>query len=100
MAANVVFSAIEHALAYVAVQIWVVVVYYPLSLGYRLRICEGMVVGGNQLTRFRDVTNLDTVMEAIAKAKPAAAKGTYLKSATIATTMGPGIRLNTLKYGV
>ena len=45
-------------------------------------------------------TNLDTVMSAIAKAKPVAAKGTYFKSATIATTMGPGIRLNTLKYGV
>ena len=45
-------------------------------------------------------SNLDTVMSAIAKAKPAAAKGTYFKSATIATTMGPGIRLNTLKYGV
>ena len=59
MAANVVFSAVEHALAYVAVQIWVVVVYYPLSLGYRLRICEGMVVGGNQLTRFRDVLPVD-----------------------------------------
>ena len=59
MAANVVFSAIEHALAYVAVQIWVIVVYYPLSLGYRLRICEGMVVGGNQLTRFRDVLPID-----------------------------------------
>ena len=44
-------------------------------------------------------TNLDTVMEAIAKAKPAAAKGTYFKSATIATTMGPGIRLNTLPPG-
>ena len=40
-------------------------------------------------------SNLDTVMSAIAKAK-----GTYFKSATIATTMGPGIRLNTLKYGV
>ena len=45
-------------------------------------------------------SNLDTVMSAIAKAKPVAAKGTYFKSATIATTMGPGIRLNTLKYGV
>ena len=43
---------------------------------------------------------LDYRMSAIAKAKPAAAKGTYFKSATIATTMGPGIRLNTLKYGV
>ena len=45
-------------------------------------------------------TNLDTVMEAIAKAKPAAAKGTYFKSATIATTMGPGVRVATNKYGV
>ena len=44
--------------------------------------------------------NLDTVMEAIAKAKPAAAKGTYFKSATIATTMGPGVRVATNKYGV
>ena len=44
--------------------------------------------------------NLRVVMDAIVKAKPAAAKGTYFKSATIATTMGPGIRLNTLKYGV
>jgi large subunit ribosomal protein L1 len=46
------------------------------------------------------MVNLDTVLEAIGKARPAAAKGQYFKSATIATTMGPGIRLNTLKYGV
>ena len=46
------------------------------------------------------MVNLDTVLEAIAKAKPAAAKGQYFKSATVATTMGPGVRLNTLKYGV
>ena len=46
------------------------------------------------------MTNLDTVLEAIAKAKPAAAKGQYFKSATVATTMGPGVRVNTLKYGV
>ena len=46
------------------------------------------------------MTNLDTVLDAIAKAKPAAAKGQYFKSATIATTMGPGVRVNTLKYGV
>ena len=44
--------------------------------------------------------NVNAVMEAIAKAKPAAAKGQYFKSASIATTMGPGIRMNTLKYGV
>ena len=46
------------------------------------------------------MTNLDTVLEAIAKAKPAAAKGQYFKSATIATTMGPGVRVATNKYGV
>ena len=46
------------------------------------------------------MTNLDTVLEAIAKAKPAAAKGQYFKSATVATTMGPGVRVSTTKYGV
>ena len=44
--------------------------------------------------------NINTVMDAIVKAKPAAAKGQYLKSASIATTLGPGIKLNTQKYGV
>ncbi|MBQ7859718.1 MAG: 50S ribosomal protein L1 [Faecalibacterium sp.] len=44
--------------------------------------------------------NVNAVMEAIAKAKPAAAKGQYFKSASLATTMGPGLRINTLKYGV
>jgi len=43
--------------------------------------------------------NLRTVMEAIVKAKPAAAKGQYIKSATVATTMGPGIKLNGAKFG-
>lgn len=42
--------------------------------------------------------NLSTLMEAIVKAKPATAKGTYLKSITIATTMGPGVKLNSLKF--
>ena len=41
--------------------------------------------------------NLRTLMEAILKAKPAAAKGTYIKSAVISSTMGPGIKLNSLK---
>jgi large subunit ribosomal protein L1 len=44
--------------------------------------------------------NLNTLMEAIVKAKPAAAKGQYLKSCVVATTMGPGIKVNTAKYGV
>ena len=42
--------------------------------------------------------NLRTLMEAIIKAKPAAAKGTYIKSAVLSSTMGPGIKLNALKF--
>lgn len=38
--------------------------------------------------------NYETIMEAIIKAKPAAAKGQYIKSVAIATTMGPGIYIN------
>ena len=43
--------------------------------------------------------NFDTLMSAIVKAKPAAAKGQYIKSCVIATTMGPGIKLNVGKFG-
>lgn len=41
--------------------------------------------------------NFRTLMEAIVKAKPAAAKGTYLKSVTMTSTMGPGIKVNPLR---
>jgi large subunit ribosomal protein L1 len=41
--------------------------------------------------------NVKTLMDAIIKAKPSAAKGQYLKSVTIASTMGPGIRINTTR---
>lgn len=41
--------------------------------------------------------NFNALMAAIVKAKPAAAKGTYLKSVAIATTMGPGIKVSTAK---
>lgn len=44
------------------------------------------------------VENLRVLMEAIIKAKPAAAKGTYIRSAVLSTTMGPGIKLNSLKF--
>ncbi len=43
--------------------------------------------------------NFNTLMGAVIKAKPAAAKGQYLKSVTIAASMGPGIKLNTTKLG-
>lgn len=42
--------------------------------------------------------NLRTLMEAIIKAKPSAAKGTYLRSVAISTTMGPGVKFNTLRF--
>ncbi len=41
--------------------------------------------------------NFDTLLRAIIKAKPAAAKGQYIKSCVIATTMGPGIKVNAAK---
>ena len=44
--------------------------------------------------------NFETLLEAIVKAKPAAAKGTYIKSCTVASTMGVGIPVSTTKYGV
>ncbi len=43
--------------------------------------------------------NFDTLMGAIVKAKPAATKGQYIKSCVLATTMGPGIKLNVAKFG-
>ena len=42
--------------------------------------------------------NLRTLMEAIIKAKPATAKGTYIRSAVLSSTMGPGIKMNALKF--
>lgn len=42
--------------------------------------------------------NLTTLMDALNKAKPAAAKGTYIKSLVVATTMGPGVKFNGLKF--
>ncbi|MBO5299850.1 MAG: 50S ribosomal protein L1, partial [Clostridia bacterium] len=41
--------------------------------------------------------NFDTLMSAIIKAKPAAAKGQYIKSCVVASTMGPGIKINGAK---
>ena len=43
--------------------------------------------------------NLDTLLGAIIAAKPAAAKGQYIKSCTVSATMGPGIKINPAKVG-
>lgn len=45
------------------------------------------------------VENFDTLLTAIVKAKPAAAKGQYLKSCAVTSTMGPGVRINPNKVG-
>ena len=42
--------------------------------------------------------NLTTLMDAIIKAKPAAAKGTYIKSLVLSSTMGPGVKFNAMKF--
>lgn len=42
--------------------------------------------------------NFDALLEAIIKAKPAAAKGQYIKSCVVASTMGPGVRINPSKF--
>lgn len=43
--------------------------------------------------------NFDTLLEAIIKAKPAATKGQYIRSCVVASTMGPGVRINPSKIG-
>jgi large subunit ribosomal protein L1 len=41
---------------------------------------------------------MDTLVKAVVKAKPAAAKGQYIRSCTVASTMGPGVKVNSAKY--
>ncbi len=43
--------------------------------------------------------NFNALLDAIIKAKPAAAKGQYLKNVTVASTMGPGVKVNAQKLG-
>ena len=45
------------------------------------------------------LVNFNTLLEAINKAKPAAAKGQYIRSCVVAATMGPGIKINANKVG-
>ena len=43
--------------------------------------------------------NFDALVGAVIKAKPAAAKGQYIKSCVVASTMGPGVKINQAKLG-
>ena len=55
-------------------------------------------IGKASFTEEQLTDNFQTLIEAINKAKPAAVKGQYLKSVTMTSTMGPGVKLNTAKY--
>ncbi len=56
-------------------------------------------VGKASFTEEQLADNFQTIMGAIIKAKPASAKGQYLRSVTLASTMGPGVKVNTAKLG-
>ena len=55
-------------------------------------------IGKASFTEQQLQENYDALLEAILKAKPSALKGQYLKSVTLATTMGPGVKISTAKY--
>ena len=56
-----------------------------------------MPIGKASFTEEQLADNFQTLMDAIIKAKPAAVKGQFLKSITIAPTMGPGVKVNPMK---
>ena len=55
-------------------------------------------IGKASFTEEQLADNLKAIMDAIVKAKPSSLKGTYLKSITLTSTMGPGVKVSTLKY--
>ena len=57
-------------------------------------------VGKASFSEEKLTENFNALMEAIVKAKPSALKGQYLRSISLSTTMGPGVKVNTSKYSV
>ena len=57
------------------------------------------VIGKVSFGKDKLLENFDTLLGAIVKAKPAASKGQYVRSCVVASTMGPGIRINPNKVG-
>ena len=56
-----------------------------------------MPVGKASFEEDKLADNFQTLIDAIMKAKPSAVKGAYLKSVTLTSTMGPGVKLNVAK---
>ena len=70
-----------------------------ISIEYRLDKTNiiHVPVGKASFTEEQLADNFQTLMDAIVKAKPATLKGAYLKSVTLTSTMGPGVKLNVAK---
>ena len=63
---------------------------YPI-----FQLLEGQVISSEETEKLGE--NFNTLLDAIVKAKPASSKGQYIKSCVVASTMGPGIRINPSK---
>ena len=63
------------------------------------KVMKTLVMYGQTFGAEKLEQNFTALMDAIIKAKPAAAKGQYLRSVTVASTMGPGVKINALKLG-
>ncbi len=70
-------------------------VEYRLDKANIIHVAIGKVSFGPEKLK----ENFDALLEAIIKAKPAAAKGQYLKSVTVASSMGPGVKINPMRIG-
>ena len=53
-----------------------------------------VIIGKKSFGKEKLVENFNTIMEAIVKAKPAAAKGQYIRNVTLASSMGPGVKVS------
>ena len=57
-----------------------------------------VIIGKKSFGKEKLSDNLSALMEALVKAKPSAAKGTYLKSIVVSSTMGPGVKINATRF--
>ena len=57
-----------------------------------------VIIGKKSFGKEKLMDNLGALMEALIKAKPSAAKGTYLKSVVVSSTMGPGVKINPTRF--
>ena len=58
-----------------------------------------VIIGKKSFTDEQLIENANTLIQAIAKAKPSAAKGQYFRSITLSATMSPGVKINTASLG-